>query len=268
MSLSCFGTFQSLEFRLSSHSIMVFRSAVSLISVNATLYYLFESRIRSPTHYPLSLVPSINKDLTTISTEALALLQDCKASRLAALTKSNSSATHLLAPPPSSASAEPVRTIESATIVRIVRHSTLISVPSEQYQSPEQLQRPALMTRNSSGSILKNREGRGLSAPAPPPVSETGRRGSRKGSAVSWTAPSLGQISEGVVDNSGADAPVGETEDKGPLHQAPPVMKRVRTKVFRCVSWSSGEEEYEEILMEGDKQVIFIWGNGVDDIIP
>lgn len=182
-------------------------------------------------------------------------------SRLAALTKVNSSTTHLSTPPPVAAPAwdKPIPTVESASIVRIMRHSTLVSVPAEQYPSQEQLKRPPMPSRSSSGSILKN-------SSVNVPTLESSRRGSRKGSAVSWTTPSLGQICEGVVGVSAATTPGnGEVDGTVPLSTA---LTRMRTKMFRRVSWSSGEEEYEEIFLDGNKQVIFVWGEGVDDIIP
>lgn len=94
------------------------------------------------------------------------------------------------------------------------------------------------------------------------------------GSAVSWTVPSLSQIGEdGMADSSEPSsrpppAPlVGgvQVEEDRVIGGS---LVRVRTKLFRRMSYSSGEEEFEEILVGGaGKQVIFVWGEGVDDII-
>ena len=55
------------------------------------------------------------------------------------------------------------------------------------------------------------------------------------------------------------------------------LLKRLQTKVFRRISWSSGEEEFMEIKEEEEeeregvrgirKKVEFVWGKGVDEII-
>lgn len=45
-------------------------------------------------------------------------------------------------------------------------------------------------------------------------------------------------------------------------------LVKVRTKLFRQISWSSGEEDFEEIFLdEGGKKVVFVWGQGVDGVI-
>lgn len=107
------------------------------------------------------------------------------------------------------------------------------------------------------------------------------RRGSRVGSTVSWTVPSLSQIGEDGIEGS-SPAAGADVVAVGPSSSAPMVggvqveedkiiggsLVRVRTKLFRRMSFSSGEEEFEEILVDGAaKQVIFVWGEGVDDII-
>lgn len=57
------------------------------------------------------------------------------------------------------------------------------------------------------------------------------------------------------------------------------LLKRLQTKLFRRISWSSGEEEFVEIKEEEEegegregervirKKVDFVWGKGVDEII-
>lgn len=92
------------------------------------------------------------------------------------------------------------------------------------------------------------------------------------GSAVSWTVPSLSQIGEdGMADSSETSSPpaplVGGVQVEEDRVIGGSVV-RVRTKLFRRLSFSSGEEEFEEILVGGTgKQVIFVWGEGVDSII-
>lgn len=114
-----------------------------------------------------------------------------------------------------------------------------------------------------------------------PKLEGSTRRSSRVGSAVSWTVPSLSQIGEDGTEGSsaaaGADLAVGSSSAPAPLVGGVQVeedriiggsLVRVRTKLFRRVSYNSGEVEFQEILVEGPgKQVIFVWGDGVDDII-
>ena len=101
------------------------------------------------------------------------------------------------------------------------------------------------------------------------------------GSVVSWTVPSLSQIGEDGTEHSSLTA-VDATSAGSASSPSPIIggvqgeedriiggaLVRVRTKVFRRVNYSSGEEEFEEILLDGcGKQVILVWGPGVDDII-
>lgn len=204
--------------------------------------------------------------------EALALLRACENSRLAALTSRNSSTAHLLQPSPSPA-AEPARplprTMHSATLVRVVSHTTLEAAPAGSLAGQNQRagQRPPLVSQGSTRSILRT------SMRSVPTVGGGTRRSSRVGSAVSWTVPSLSQIGEdGMAHSSETSSPpaplVGGVQVEEDRVIGGSVV-RVRTKLFRRVSFSSGEEEFEEILVGGTgKQVIFVWGEGVDDIIP
>lgn len=103
------------------------------------------------------------------------------------------------------------------------------------------------------------------------------------GSAVSLTVPLLSQIGEDGTIGSSSASGVELTTAESPNSPAPMVggvqveedriiggsLVRIRTKLFRRMSFSSGEEEFEEILVDGTaKQVIFVWGDGVDDLIP
>lgn len=169
--------------------------------------------------------------------------------------------------------------MRSATLVRVVSHTTLGAAPPGSLASYNQqaAKRPPMISRDSTKSILKSSNHSGHTL-------EFGmRRNSRMGSAVSWTVPLLSQIGEdgtvGSSSASGADVATAES----PLPPAPMVggvqveedriiggsLVRIRTKLFRRMSFSSGEEEFEEILVDGTvKQVIFVWGDGVDDLIP
>ncbi|MCJ1464493.1 hypothetical protein MMC07_003106 [Pseudocyphellaria aurata] len=163
--------------------------------------------------------------------------------------------------------------MRSATIVRVVSHTTLGAAPSGSITGQNQqqaAQRPPLMSRGSTRSILKS----SLNSPAP----EDGlRRDSRMSSVVSWTAPSLSQIGEDPVEVSSAAAgpasPPAQPQRVGGVQMEEDriignSLVRVRTKLFRRMSYRNDEEEFEEIMLDGaGKQVIFVWGEGVDDII-
>lgn len=209
--------------------------------------------------------------------EALALLHACKKSRLAALTSGNSSTVHLLAPspPPSPEGARPPpRTMQSASLVHVVSHMTMTAAPAGSLagQNQQTAQRPPLISRGSTKSILKT------SLSSVPTLAGGTRRGSRMGSVVSWMVPSLGQIGEDGMTGSSADAGADAAGEELSLPPTPLVVEedrvigdplvRMQTKVFRRMNYSSGEEEFEEILVNGArKQVVFVWGEGVDDII-
>lgn len=167
--------------------------------------------------------------------------------------------------------------MRSATLVRVVSHTTLGAAPAGSLAGHHQqgAKRPPLMSQSSTRSILKS------SMPTVTTLEGGMRRGSRVGSAVSWTVPSLSQIGEDGMEGSSSAAGAGVVA-VGPSSSAPMVggvqveedkiiggsLVRVRTKLFRRMSFSSGEEEFEEILVDGaGKQVIFVWGEGVDDII-
>ena len=114
-----------------------------------------------------------------------------------------------------------------------------------------------------------------------PKLEGSTRRSSRVGSAVSWRVPSLSQIGEDGTEDSlaaaGADLAAESSSAPAPLVGGVQLeddriiagsLVRVKTKLFRRVSYNSGEVEFQEILVEGPgKQVIFVWGDGVDDII-